>query len=515
MRILLATYLMLLGSLLADHNILVIMLDDMGNDFTSLNTDATASIPPTPNLDSLAANGIRFTEFRTQQACAMSRASFLTGRYPFRTDVVQNSDPLPAAEYTIADDLKANHGYTAGMVGKWNLGGISDNDYPRTYGGFDYFAGSYTVSSFAVTSHFSWNKTINGGEAVASTNYITTEEVDDAIAWTGSATEPWFCYLALHAAHTAGGINQYPPSELHSYEGTPGADGGVTAYRAMIEATDTELGRLLATVNYADTIVVFMADNGSSFTNGSIPANRIKGYLYDNAVKSPLIIRSPGMTGAGTSNNTKINIVDIYPTLVKLATGSAAASTNTLDGVDLSGVFRGEVVPLRPAQYATDGTDRSACDGTYRLLDKASGSDEFYKVGTDPFEQADLGTVGLTGQALKAYNNLRYALEGFTNKTGEQAVIVADYDTTPTVAGNLTITSGGITVIRPTRRSPATIEAPLKSGATTYTLWKRANPFDSWVNTGLSPTVGSTVVFTDPAPSGRVEYRITNNAPEP
>jgi arylsulfatase A-like enzyme len=505
------------------YNVLVFLVDDLGNDYTYRNTDPTATIPDTPRMRTLADEGVYFTDFRSSQQCAQTRAAFLTGRYSYRTGVNFVGAELPLTEYTLADDLKANHGYTAGMVGKWNLGGIelNEQDHPRTHGGFDYFAGSYPVSQYRAP-HFATPKTINGSEPVnnAADKYLLTDEIDDAIAWTGTATEPWFMHVCIHAPHFSGPAQYlYPPVALQrNFTGTPNTDGGAHAYAAMIEALDTEFGRLIDSVDLDQTIVVFVGDNGSAHANGVVPVGRIKSTDYDNAVRTPLIIRAPGAVSPGRDSTLLCTTVDLYPTLVKLATGSAAASPNTIDGRDVSGVLRGEYVPSARVVWNAESIADDpimVTDGTYRLIERGATADEFYHVAADPLESNDIGTSGLTGPALKAYNNLRYALTTFTAKTDEQAVVVADYTAPSVTTGSVAVTSGGITVVRPTITTPATITAPTKDGATTYTLWKKVGDFGTWQDPGLTPAIDAEVVFTDPTPTGRTYYRITNNAPEP
>jgi arylsulfatase A-like enzyme len=430
---------------------------------------------------------------------------------------------IPESEFTIADDLGNNHSYESAMFGKWNLGGTNEGvqqDYPRTRGGFDHFAGSYPVSSFRAP-HYGTPKTTNGGATVnnAADRYITTDEAEDAITWISTATEPWFVALCFHAPHFSG-VNAYlyPPTALQrNFPGTPNTDGGVNAYCSMLEALDTELGRVLDACDLNQTIVAVFADNGSAFVNPPVPAGRIKATDYDNGVRAPLIIRAPGTVNPGRVSNLFCHAVDIYPSLVKLATGDAASSPNALGGQDISGVMRGELVPRKihwDSDNAGSTNPRITSDGEYRLYDFTTAPDEFYHLTSDPYEQTNLGTSGLTGPALKAYNNLRYALTTFTNKTEEQPVVVANYSQPSPVTGGIAVVRGGTAIIRPALSS-ATITAPLKSGATDYTLWVRDNPFGSWVDSGLTEAVGATVVFTDPSPVGRKEYRITNDAPEP
>lgn len=525
MRLILSSLLVVSSLLHAaqPYNVLVIMVDDYGVDFTSQNTHPDAVIPSMPRMDTLASTGVRFTEFRTSAQCAQTRASFLTGRYPYLHTVDFVGVTLPAGEFTLADDLGDNHSYETAMFGKWNLGGGNpgaEQDYPRTLGGFDYFAGSYPVAGFQCL-HYATPKTVNGGAPTtnAADRYVTTDEADDAIAWINGATEPWFVELCFHAPHFAlAGAYRYPPTALQrNFIGTPGESGGVNAYLSSLEALDTEMGRVIDECDLNQTVILFFGDNGSPHINPPVPADRLKGSNYDNGVRSPLIIHWPGTVNPGRTSRHFCNTVDLYPTIVMLATGTTHASPNTLSGQDISGIMRGEVVPQR-IQWDSDNQDTInptiTSDGRYRLYDYVSDPDEFYNIASDPYEQINLGTSGLTGPALNAYNNLRYALTTFTNKTSEQPVVEVNYSQPSIVTGGIQVVSGGVAVTAPAVGS-STITAPLKSGATNYILWVRDNPFGAWVDSGITESVGSVVTFVDPSPVGRKQYRITNNAPEP
>lgn len=505
------------------YNILVVMCDDWGVDFTSLNTHPDAVLPSTPEIDALAAGGVTFTEFRTSAQCAQTRASFLTGRYPYLTTVDFVGAELPESEYTIADDLSDNHSYETAMFGKWNLGGytLETQDVPRTLGGFDHFSGSYPVWSYRAP-HYGFNKTTNGGAPVTQSadTYITTDQANDAIAWIGAATEPWFVELCFHAPHSSGtGSYLYPPVSLQrNFTGTPNTHGGINGYLSMMEAIDTEFGRVLDACDLSQTVVAFFGDNGSAFANAGVPSDRIKGTDSDNGTRAPLIIRSPNTTNPGRTSAVFCHMVDLYPSLVRLATGTAADSPNPLSGQDISGAMHGEAVPLK-IQWDSDNQDDTdpviVSNGDFRLYDYATDPDEFYDLRSDRYEQTNLGTEELTGSALRNYKNLRYAITTFSAKTGEQPEVTTNYAKPSVVTGGIKVVKGGTKVSIPVVGS-ATISAPEKSGASNYYLWKKAGDFAVWEQTDIDPVVsGGTVTFTDPNPEGRPIYRITNDAPEP
>jgi arylsulfatase A-like enzyme len=495
----------------APKNLLVIMSDDAAWDQSFYNTDPAATLPPTPNLENLAAQGTLLTGMRSMPVCTPSRVSFLTGRHQKRTGVfVNDGTTLNSSEYTYADDLKTR-GYTTALFGKWGLGSADGNDTPRTRGGFDHFAGNTPLGLWPA-DYYAYNKTTNGGGGVATNEYLTTNTTNDAIAWISAQSGNWCASVWYHAPHWKAGVTfQWPPAELITTPNTGG--NGVEAYRATIEAMDTEIGRLIAAVP-SDTIIIYTSDNGSHFINPP-NVNGTKGSEYDDAYKVPFIVKGPGLQ-AGKVVDQPFSFEDIYPTLLGLANGYTPASPNALDGRDISGVFRGEAVPERVVFSAKDETGPfAATDGDFRLIDYQDATpDLFFDLRSDPNETSALALGSLTGAALKAYNNLRYALTTYTAKTDEQAVVVVNYAQPSVTTGGIRVVSGNVTVSSPTVGS-ATITAPLKSGATDYTLWVRDNPFGAWLDSGITESVGVVVSFTDSAPIGRKEYRITNNAPEP
>ena len=196
-------------------NILLIIADDVGKDKIGVyqqGDDATR--PATPNIDRLAARGVRFTNAYSYAACSPTRATILTGRYGFRTGVGTviryRSDPvgLPQNEISLPEMLElGNAGYDHSHVGKWHLGVRRDHgriDPLRQ--GFHWSAGARRLQGYS-----EWSKLVNG-ELTHRSGYVTIDTTDDAIARANAMHEPWFLWVAYNAAHKP---YHLPPLALH------------------------------------------------------------------------------------------------------------------------------------------------------------------------------------------------------------------------------------------------------------------------------------------------------------
>lgn len=350
-------------------NILLIIADDYGIDVSELYTK-TGDIPPAPTISKIARHGIKFNRAWSYPTCTPTRASIITGQYGFRTDVRFALFPpgpsLPGGQspppggidvgnpYTLPKVLKdAGLGYTTAAIGKWHLttgpalppGGGGSIAYLLNdpyEAGFDYFAGFFAG---AVPDYFNWNKLINNGPTVIgpvpTTTYTTTDQVNEAKNFIANqGHDPWFLWLALNAPHDP---FQLPPEDLvpqnivdevvSLLEG-PYVDGYLAnlaepaevrlVYKAMIAAMDTELARLLQSVDKKKTIIVFIGDNGTPIevTRPPFDPAHAKASLYQGGVNVPLIVTGPKSILSSLQqgqSDALVGSVDLYATLLKLA----------------------------------------------------------------------------------------------------------------------------------------------------------------------------------------------------
>ncbi len=449
-RTLFALYLALTLPTHASNNILLIIADDFGTDASVVfNSSPTAQLAPTPNIASLAANGIKFTNAYSYTVCSPARSAMLTGRYGSRTGTANvvggatSNNALKAAEFTLPEAFAANGGldYQLKHIGKWHLGGA--NTAPCLIGGWPAYAGA---TGPEVADFYNWTKvTGNGATAAASTvtTYATTDNVNDALAFISTQTaagRPWFTWVAFNAPHDP---YHKPPDALHSYDTTvanwaslPVTGNELMHYNAAIEALDTEIGRLLAGVNLSTTTVIFVGDNGTPPTTlqSPFPANRGKSSLYEGGIRVPLIIRGPDVVSPGRTSTVLTHVVDLYSTVLELAginVGSTVPGGTAVDSQSLLPVLQNQSV-TRPRVFDDywdfafpnlSDSGRVLRDTQYKLTRLKNGPERFYDLNADPYESTNLiagGFGSMTAPRQAAYNSL--------------ATQLVDFNTPPTVS---------------------------------------------------------------------------------
>ncbi len=420
----------------ATKNILLVIADDYGIDSHSLyNTNPAASLPPTPNINALAARGIRFANAYAYPVCSPTRAAILTGRYGFRTGVTDVLDTVGAQgiytnEFTLPEVLSATH--RCASVGKWHLGGTAPS--PNSVGGWPHFSGSLGggLGQNAI-NYFSWTKISNGVTRLNHPIYATTDNVNDALTWLGAqGTNRWFLWLAFNAPHTP---YHLPPTNLcPSYAGLPGTTGHIQQnqrdyFEASVEAMDTELGRLLANINTNETTILFIGDNGTMgriiqppFING-----RGKDTLYEGGVRVPFIVAGPDIVSPGRTSTAVVHVVDLFATILELAGVNAVTAlppSLTNDSRSLVPVFQNQnFAPTELAVLSEDPTDtpagsltgRAARLGQFKLFGWDGGAEEFFDLTSDPLENTNLLTRTLTVTEQTHLDQLRAKLLGWTN----------------------------------------------------------------------------------------------------
>jgi len=399
-------------------NIMLVILDDVGVDLIG----AYGSNDPanTPVIDGLAANGIRFDNAWATPVCSPARAAMLTGRHGFRTGVGQGigwftSDfELSVDEVSIPDLIASTH--TSLAAGKWHMSArvISDGFHPLLLG-FEHHSGSLpNLGPLFGDGYVNYTKSVDG-IPVPSTTYATTETVDDALSLIATTPEPWFAWVSFNAPH---GPFHAPPLALHTYTLPELTIPTVPIHgRAMLEALDTELGRLLASMDpavLADTTIIVIGDNGTGIQVVTDPYEpmQAKETVYQGGVHVPLIVSGPGVV-AGATSDALVNVTDLHETIVELA----GHTSNAEDSFSIVPLLADPDLPsVRPRNYTEgfspngfgpfDWWNRTARDERYKLIQfHQNGSlvpyaEEFYDLETDPLEQLDLFTLGpLTPEA--------------------------------------------------------------------------------------------------------------------
>ena len=482
----------------AGNNVLLIIADDYGIDSSSLyNSTAGATLPPTPNINALASNGVRFTNAYANPVCSPSRACLITGRHGFRPGVGEAvtataGNSLTTAELTLAEVVSQNSGLgiQTACFGKWHLSiGPGTPNSPNTIGGWPHYSGS---TGGVLASYTSWAKVVNGAQST-STTYATTDVVNDAAAWIGArnaAGQKWVAWVAFNAPHTP---FHNPPTGLHSYGASPATNR--LKYEAAVESMDTEIGRLLLAVNTGTTDIIFMGDNGTPGMVVQPPytSAHAKDTLYEGGIRVPLIVRGPSVVSPGRTSSALVHAVDIYKTMLELA-GVPLPTTVTLDSRSLKTILENQTDTARTRLY-TEQFDQSAAtvggrvlrDDRYKLIRLNNGTEEFYDLSTDTNEATNLiagGAAAMTAERQSYYHRLRFELGRYTTATAPTA------------------TSAGLNA------GAFSVTVPQNTGAT-QTLWRctdLAAGFWAPAPGATSVTGGASITFTDPAPPASAAY---------
>lgn len=314
-------------------NFIVILADDLGYGDVGCNGSTHVR---TPNIDRLAAEGVRFTDFyASANVCTPSRAGLLTGRYAIRSglahEVLQPADTkgLPLTEVTIPRALKPD--YATALIGKWHLGHVAPHFPPTNYG-FDRFYGvPYSHDMRPLQVYEADGDALTAHEGRVDMARLTQRFFEQTMAFAETNRDrPFFVLLALTAPHIPLVPNPDDPT------GSPGG-----AYGEVVEEIDLNIGRLLEKLEALgigdDTMVAFTSDNGPWFEGSSGPfRDRKGGGAWDGAFRAPFVARLPRRVPAGTVANGLASNLDILPTLLSLA-GLPAPAGVELDGVDISG----------------------------------------------------------------------------------------------------------------------------------------------------------------------------------
>ena len=383
----------------------------------------------TPNLDRLAASGMRFTQaYAACAVCSPTRAAIMTGKSPARlhlTDWIPGEPApkesrfrlpdwqqhLPLEETTVAEALK-QRGYNTAHVGKWHLGGP---EYYPQHQGFDLNVAEGDIGHPA--SYFwPYGETTNSHrvpglaeQGGSKGEYLTDRLTDEALKFIAANRDrPFYLQLAHYAVHAP---LMGKAEEVEEFRQFPGADGqSNVVYAAMLKSVDQSVARVLRQLDelgVADrTIVVFTSDNGGAVHFGQPPATsntplRLgKGYAYEGGLRVPLIIKVPGMTRPGATCDWPVISMDFFPTLLELTGADKAAYSSAVDGVSLVPLLRGDArLPRQELfwhypHYWNGGKVSPysvARVGNWKLIRfYESGKEELYYLGDDLGEQRDL-----------------------------------------------------------------------------------------------------------------------------
>ena len=350
-------------------NIVLVFMDNFGWGEPGFNGGGIIRGAPTPEMDALAAEGMRLTNFNVEAQCTPSRAAIMTGRYGFRSG--NHTVPLGGGVYGLVQwevtmaEMLANAGYHTAMLGKWHLG-WSEGRYP-TNQGFDEFYGVETTDvtvwrSLPGFAESGLDEPVvmegrKGEPATVARDYdleyralIDGDLTDKAINYMrrrAATDQPFFLYLPYTATH-------YPVIPHPEFVGATGKG----PWADLLHQTDQYVGRLKAAIDELgivdNTIFIFTADNGPEASPegnsniSPIPATQgtagpWRGTLFtsfEGSLRVPFVIRWPDQIPAGVSSNEIVHSMDLFPTLATIA-GGEVPTDRAFDGIDQTAFFLG------------------------------------------------------------------------------------------------------------------------------------------------------------------------------
>lgn len=325
-------------------NVILIITDDQG--YGDLGLHGNDKIK-TPSLDRLGRESVQLTQFYVMPVCSPTRACLLTGRYNYRTGVVDTylgRSMMHPDEVTIAEHLR-DAGYRTGIFGKWHLG----DNYPLRAidQGFQEAlvctGGGLTQPSDPEGNHYFDPVLFRNGKAEKTKGYCTDIFTDTALQFIEQNKDrPFFCYVAYNAPHT--------PLEVDEAHVAPyramGLDDVTAKVYGMVTNIDDNVGRLMGKLRELkldeNTIVIFLTDNGPQQKRYNAGMRGLKGSVYDGGIRVPCFVR-----WAGTLNPNKVDRiaahVDVTPTLLEIC-GARNPAGVKLDGRSLLPLLRGDKV---------------------------------------------------------------------------------------------------------------------------------------------------------------------------
>ncbi len=340
-------------------NVVFILADDLG--YGDLSSYGSPTIR-TPHIDSIAKEGVKFTQCYANPECSPTRSALMSGQYQQRFgglecaiglgDVGRYDEAiwlqkrgelgLPPSAITMPQIMKSG-GYDTAIVGKWHLGYLPKFSPNRH--GFDEFYGILggNADYFKHTEESDLPCFYHNDKPIQESGYMTDLLTEHAVAWLKrrSADRPFFLYLPYTAPHL--------PLQGPDDAGKPPDEKSRERYRKMIERMDHGIGEVLAQIDRMgareNTLVIFTSDNGAIPAGSNTPLRGFKSSVWEGGIREPAMVRLPGLVRPGTTSTQVGLSIDWLPTLLS-ATGVKAPSEKKMDGVDLWPVLTGDRQPF-------------------------------------------------------------------------------------------------------------------------------------------------------------------------
>lgn len=379
-------------------NVVVLLADDLGWADVGFHQSEIR----TPNLDRLASQGLEFERFYSCPLCSPTRSALMTGRYPMRlgtgyTVVRPWADfGIPAEERFLPQAFQAA-GYQTAMTGKWHLGHSRKTYLPGARGfqrSYGHMNGAIDYYTHDRDGGLDWHR---DGRALRQEGYSTDligQEAESNIRGRDKS-KPLFLYVPFNAPHAP---LQAPKNLLDRYAGI--ADGRRRTFAAMVDGMDTNVGRILDTLDSegiaGDTIVFFFSDNGGPTGQGArnTPLRGAKGSTWEGGTRVPAVLRWPGHVKPGKTAQLA-SVIDLFPTLASAA-GVKPANQRKFDGIDLWPAIRSgkrrKRGPLYLSIESARGLHFAVHDGPWKLVTE-DGKSHLFRIEEDREEKNDVAAA--------------------------------------------------------------------------------------------------------------------------
>ena len=385
-------------------NVILIITDDVG--YGDIGSYGAPDIK-TPNIDSLAKNGTRLTDFYAAPNCSPTRAMLISGRYQQRYRI---ENPLGAARTAQEQGLRAtgrtlpqlvkNNGYRTGLVGKWHLG-YKPEFSPNAHG-FDYFFGfkSGLIDYYQHTDSNGEHDLFENGEPTHVSGYSTDLFTERSVQFIEqNAGRPFFLEITYNAAHWPFQVPDHPsvaPNNARFVQPQDEPTNIRKDYAAIVERADQGIGKILATLDRLglarNTLVIYTQDNGGEWLSRNAPLFHRKSTVWEGGIRVPAILRWPGRVPAGKTSSQVGIMMDLTATILAV-TGSPVPPEARLEGINLLPLLQnGAQRTERTLFWRVTGQarrQRAVRQGDWKLLLDA-GNPMLYNLANDVGERNDL-----------------------------------------------------------------------------------------------------------------------------
>ena len=383
-------------------NFIVILVDDLGYNDLGCYNSKDQNIQ-TPNIDKLASDGIRFTDWQSANSvCGPSRAALLTGRYPPRNGYVVVSHPFDKEQYdhlglyqdevTIAEMLKTK-GYTTGAIGKWHMG--EHYDYRPMRHGFDHYFGKlHNFNRFKKGSGiYEQDNLTKDSVHYENMHELVTNKAKEFINKANEKETPFFMYLSHYLVHGPWKQNKrFTTNKEWNTRLEKQGDINPIVYPAMVRELDWHIGEIVKELEKLgmteNTVIFFTSDNGPWLTNnpdrsaGSAwPLRGSKFNTFEGGHRVPGIVKYPKRIPSGLISNELVSSMDIFPTIAHLS-GASLPEDKIIDGKNIWPLLSGKKNAKSPHHvlYAYQGENlQTIRKGSWKLhLPRKSNEMPFY-----------------------------------------------------------------------------------------------------------------------------------------